>query len=195
MRWLRSWPVPELPHRAHVHDELERLYTVDYDYTPLGAWFTANPDEAGVCLIEWDMALEPDEYSVFADAAYSEPDRVLVAPHILHHVEPDRPVWAHRVLRVDGSERWLQPAEVYCDYFAFGLIYFPRVVVEAFLAAEAPERGRPLKAPGGYDDCRFTDQTFSVWHCHRYQSKYASDRRRVRVEWRVHPVHLHGRQP
>lgn len=174
------------PHRPYVVDELERLHTFDYDYTPLGQWFSANPAEAGVCLIEWDIALEPIQYALFAGMALSRPEEPLVAPHYLHHVEPGRSVWAHRRLTATG-ERWIQYQETLCDYFAFGLIYLPRPLVVEFLAAPAPERGRPPVAPGGYEDVRFTDQTFSVWYRHR-----CSTGGPVHVEWSVQPVHLHG---
>ena len=189
MRWVRSWPLPMPAHRAYVMDELERLLTADdYDYTPLWYWFERNPDEQGVCLIEWDIALEPPQYELFASMAAVNPDRVLVAPQALHHVSPAGSVWAHRALNPLGGERWVEYLEPVCDYFAFGLIYFPRAAVQLFMESPAPERGRPLVAPGGYEDCRFTDQTFSVWHRHRYTGGGP-----VKIEWSIRPVHLHAR--
>jgi len=189
MRWIRSWPVPMPAHRAYVMDELERLLTGDdYDYTPLWYWFERNPDEQGVCLIEWDIVLEPNKYQEFARSALDAPERVLVAPQLLHHVEPWGSVWAHRRLDETGNHRWVRTGEPECDYFAFGLIYFPRRVVQLFMDAPAPARGAPLVTPGGYQDCRFTDQTFSMWHRHRY-----SECGPVRIEWSVRPVHLHAR--
>lgn len=187
MRWLRSWPLPMPPHRAYVVDELERLHTVDYDYTPLGLWFAEHPEEHGVCVIEWDIALEPSQFAQFAGMAEITPDKPLVAPQLLHHVEGGA-VWAHRRINRDGNERWLRLYETPADYVAFGLIYFPARVVQAFLAAKAPERGAPLLTPGGYTDSRFCDQTFSMWYRHRY-----SEGGTIKVEWSIQPVHLHGR--
>ena len=189
MRWLRSWPVPMPAHRAYVVDELERLLTVDYDYTPLGTWFEEHPDEQGVCVIEWDVAVEPSQMEDFASiAVLNGREKPLAAAHLLHHVEPAGSVWAHRRIDVNGNHRWIQRWEDHADYVAFGLMYFPRTPVLEFLAAKAPERGAPLTTPGGYEDCRFTDQTFSMWYRHRYAQGGT-----FRVEWSVQPVHLHGR--
>src|SRR5690348_9174945 len=101
MRWLRSWPVPMPAHRAYVVDELERLHTVDYDYTPLGAWFDEHPDEIGVCVIEWDMALEPPQYRLFEKLADWRIHEPLAAIQWLHHVEEAGSVYAHRRIRSD----------------------------------------------------------------------------------------------
>lgn len=185
MRWLRSWPAVIPPHRAHVVDDLERLVIADYDYTPLGAI------DDDVVLIEWDMALAPDDMEQFDRAAKYYHENPLVAPYKLYYVSNngrDRPVWAHRKL-TEAGEDWIRAWDNFADYVGFGLIYLPRRVVRAFLDAPAPERGAPLVAPGGYTDCRFHDQTFSMWYRHRYSGGGP-----IRVEWDIWPVHLHGRE-
>ena len=188
IRALRAWPVPMPAHRAYVVDELERLHQTDYDYTPLGAWFAEHPDECGVIIIEWDVAVDPDEAANFERMAAVAPERPLATGHRLHHVEPYGSVWAHRVISGEG-ERWAMYGEPLVDYIAFGMVYLPRTPVLEFLQAESPARGAPLATPGGYEDGRFTDQTFSMWYRHRYSRGGP-----FRVEWRVRPVHLHGRE-
>ena len=188
MRWLRSWPLEfdegQLQSRAHVIDSLPRLYTRDYDYTPLGEI------DDDVIIIEWDIAVSSDQAEFFEKLVLIDMGRPLVAAHRLYHVEQDRMVWAHRKMTDEvGGERWISELEPQCDRFAFGLIYLPRYLVRQFLAAPAPARGAPLVTPGGYTDTRFTDQTFSMWYRHRCESGGP-----VRVEWSVQPVHLHGRE-
>lgn len=178
MRWVRSWPRVIPPGRAYVVDDMERIVLDDYDYTPLG-----KIDE-DVIVIEWDMALSREDRDRFARIAERHPRRVIVAPYKLYHVA-DQPVWAHRLVDRHGRESWVQGGETYCDYFGFGLIYLPRELVRAFLAAPAPERGRsPFLLPSqSYTDSRFHDQTFSVW------LSRAGDM--AHIAWDVRPVHLH----
>lgn len=181
-RWLRSFPVNPPPGRAYVQDDMERLLQDNYDYTPLG-----DIDE-DVVIVEWDVAVAPEQVERFTENALSRPERVLVAPHYLYTVA-EAPVIAHRrVNLLTGAERWLTSGELDCDYFAFGLIYLPRDLVRQFLDTPAPDRGRSPFLPTGnpYDDCRFIDQTFSVWHRHRLG-------RTAAIDWSVWPAHLHGR--
>ena len=184
MRWIRSFPDVLLPNRAYVVDDLPRLITSNYDYTPLG------PIDDDVCLIEWDIALEPAQVVTFEYGIRKyQYNRPVVAAHRLYHVA-DQPVWAHRTVDPrNGLERWIEEGEPFCDYFAFGLIYLPREIVRAFLEAPAPARGTsPWIGNGVYLDERFTDQTFSVWYRHHYIHT-----RPVPVLWDVRPVHLHGK--
>ena len=185
MRVLRSFPDPVPQGRAYVADGLERLIQTNYDYTPLGL---ACVDD-DVVIIEWDMALADRDLRRFLAHASLTPVDVLVAPQWLYHVAGG-PQIGHRVVDGCGVERWVTPHDDWCDLFAFGLIYFPRRLVHAFLAAPAPQRGRSPFLPADialypYDDCRFTDQTFSMWH--RYTLG-----RRARIDWSVWPVHLHA---
>lgn len=178
MRWVRSWPADPPPGRAHVVDRLERLVIDDYDYSALG--------ELGedVIVIEWDVAIDPYDAAAFEQACTTAgyTTGVLVAPYLLHDDAGVR--WAHRRLVGVGVERWVTLGEEYCDLFGFGLVYLPRWIVESFLEAPAPERGRPYYAkPGSYTDCRFTDQTFSTWHHRKFGG--------VPILWDVHPAHLH----
>lgn len=180
MRILRSWPrvVPE--GRVGVDDTLEKLVMEDYDYSPLGA---VDDD---VLLLEWDMLPMQDELHAFMRAATQQQRLLRVAPYPLYHVDSPGPVWCHRRITQTG-ERWIQWQEPTCDLFSFGLIWLPRDLVRAFLAAPAPARGRdPRLLPSqGYTDTRFTDQTFSIW-CHFHHQGPA-----VPVEWDIRPVHLH----
>ena len=184
MRWLRSWPANPPAGRAHVVDDMERLVIDNYDYTPLGSI------DDDVCLLEWDMALSPGDMQSFALHAIESRNSVQVAPYPLYHVAPFRSmgggVWAHRrVWR--HSETWVETGTPDCDYAAFGCIYLPRDAVRAFLASEAPARGRDPRLPADaeYSDRRFTDQTFSVWH------HWHAKRGPIPVHWDVRPVHLH----
>ena len=188
MRWMRSWPAAIPPNRAYVVDELPRLVIDNYDYTPLG-----DIDD-DVCVLEWDMALAEDERAKFDEHVTYSPGFVAVAPYKLYHVQDTaystRPVMAHRVITDFGRGwDWIRYYDQFCDYFGFGMIYLPRDVVREFLAAPAPERGAPLVTPGGYTDCRFHDQTFSMWYRHRYKGGGT----KTRVVWECQPVHLHGK--
>lgn len=186
MIWLRSWPRDVPPGRHYIQDSLPRLVMEGYDYTPLAG----IADD--VCLLEWDVALDAVERERFAAHALARPERVLVAPYRLYGIESE-PVWCHRRLLedVDGwapkHTRWVADGERMCDYFSFGCIYLPHALVMAFLAAEAPARGRsPLLPPEApYTDTRFHDQTFSVWHRHHGPEV------RVPIAWEVHPQHVH----
>lgn len=187
MRWVRSWPAGDVPPgRAHVVDELPRLVIADYDYTPLGAL------DDDVCLIEWDMALSLEDRLAFERSVSIAPAHVLVAPYRLYLL--GQPVWAHRRVFSNYRTRWVMTGETHCELFSFGLIYLPRALVRAFLAAPAPERGRwPDVKPGDYTDSRFTDQTFSTWHLFRSSKEHYHEllAPRVRIAWHVNPVHLH----
>lgn len=184
MRTIRSWPLNAPPDRVGVDDDIERLTINDYDYTPL-----QDIDE-DVLLVEWDIQVDPAALAAFAATCAAEPERVRVAPFRLYTVAPE-PVCAHRVVTDDetGAERWLHEGEEYADYFAFGLTYLPRAIVRAFLDAPAPARGRsPFLLPQqGYSDCRFTDQTFSMWHRWHLGAPCVP----VPVDWTVRVEHLH----
>lgn len=179
MRWLRSWPANPPAGRAHVVDDMERLVIDDYDYTPLGSI------DDDVCLLEWDMAIDRQQMTLFEGYAVQTPDRVIVAPYKLYN-PGDRPHNAHRTMLGMRGERWISDMEPQCDLFALGLAYLPRQLVREFLASPAPERGRDPRLPAEFDyaDRRFTDQTFAMWHYRVYA-------RRVDVIWSVRPVHLH----
>ena len=184
MRWLRSFPASPPAGRAYVQDDLPRLVNDQYDYSGLGEL------DDDVLLLEWDIAASREDRERFAQHASDRPGEVLVAPHTLYHVAPGISL-AHRVLIGPnyGDERWITPWDMECDYFAFGMIYLPRDLIRGFLATPAPARGRSPYLPPDetrypYTDCRFIDQTFSVWHRH-------SMARRTRIDWSVFPVHLH----
>lgn len=149
----------------------------DFDYQGLG--------ELGddVLLLEWDIAVDRDELAAFEDRCRRHPYRVRVAPYKLYHV-PGEP-WAHRHVDDQGGERWVLEYEETCDYFGFGMIYLPHMLIRRFESSPAPARGLPIGVElEHYADRRFTDQTFSCWHRRQGYDP-------VRIDWDVRPVHLH----
>ena len=179
MRWIRSWPAVIPAGRAYVQDDLERLVLADYDYTPLGAI------DDDVIVLEWDMAVSHEDRLAFEAICRDAPAQVHVAPYRLY-LRYRAPCWAHRRVNAAGVEAWVDEGEAVCDYFSFGLTYLPHALIDQFLAAPAPERGRPPFLPlNRLTDCRFHDQTFSVWH------RWHGPQTRVPIAWDVRPVHLH----
>lgn len=182
MRWLRSypsfWAVQSTRPCIYMDTHAERILIDDYDYTPLGEI------DDDILLIEWDIAASKEMLADFQGYAGLQPDLVHVAAHRLYHIAPN-PVWAHRWYDGEtGQEGWVRDSRPFADLFAFGMIYLPKRLIQQFLAAPAPERGRPphVKA-GSYSDSRFTDQTFSMWH---YKQHLVA-----MLHWDIQPVHLH----
>lgn len=166
MKLLRSWPavVPANTARAHVIDPIPRIYLDDYDLSPM-----AEIDD-DIVLLEWDIAVDRTSLEVFVERAKAKPDTVIVAPYRLYETTVrshrlKQPVWCHR--RSDGSH--VATGERWCSAFGFGLIYFPRSVVEAF---RADWQGH------------FSDGSFSGWHKNK-----VSDR--VEIIWDAPATHLH----
>lgn len=177
MRWVRSFPSVVPPGRSYVVDMLPRLTMTNYDYTPL-----ASLDD-DICLLEWDIALSETDRKIFELQTHAEPGRVRVAPYLLSvpgplhyaHRRLVSPILAYGKL----SERWINQADAFCEYFGFGCIYLPRDLIRRFSRANARERGGNPPA-----DTRFTDQTFSYWHYHGGHGP-------VPIEWAITAVHLH----
>ena len=187
LRWLRSWPREIPAGRPHVIDDTPRLMIDDYDYRPLLQ--LAAQDDADYCVIEWDVAVDPDDRREFERIARQDRSWTLVAPYRLRL--PDRPhsVWSHRLcLDPDGRQlRHIGMAEQFCHYPAMGLIYLPGEVLRQYAQAigscPAPYL---LQYPDADLSCdRFTDHNFAVW-LHHY-----SRRPPTRVAWSVRPAHLH----
>jgi hypothetical protein len=184
MRMLRSYPIGyreqfDRKGRMWVEDHAtERFMNNDYDYTRLGDY------DDDILLIEWDKAASKEHLDQMAKTAAADPHTIKVAPYLLYERRPV-PVWAHRRVDEDGTERWINSYELECELFGFGLIYLPRDLIRAFLAAPKETRGTPIGVePERYTDYRFIDQTFSMWH-------YRTFKRSVDVLWAVRPVHLH----
>jgi hypothetical protein len=182
MRLIRSFPATIPPGRAYVVDQMERFIMTDYDYSGLGAL------DDDVLLLEWDMAVSREDLTRFQTTIARYPDEPLVAPYRLYRAQGAvEPVWAHRLIDdTTGEEAWLWDGLPLADYIGFGMVYLPRMLIRAFLAAPAPARGRSPYLPpeAGYSDMRLTDQTFSIWLRHTQGV-------RTMVDWRVRPVHLH----
>lgn len=170
MKVVRSWPEVIPPNRCYVVDTLPKLVMKDYDYRLLG-----DLDD-DVVLIEWDMAVHPEEFDTFLDIARSNPQDVVVAPYKVYTPTsraedlPGGPKWVMRRYNDnEQSARWCTPEDTHCHLFALGLTYLPKEIVRAFLDAW----------PG-----HFNDTAFSGWH-------YKNVKQEVPIAWDVRPVHLH----
>ena len=159
MRWVRAWPEHPKPDRNHVVDKMQRVTVDGYDYSGLAAIMD------DVCLLDWDIAMSPEDRTVFACRAAADPDWPRVAPYRLYHRKSEwaayRPGWEP----VDYGE----PT---CSYFGFGIVYLPRILVVECLWTRR-NRTEAL-----------TDCEFSTWFWERY-------RRPTPIDWDLHPVHLH----
>ena len=108
-----------------------------FDYRTVKEW----PDSPhGLCMLEWDIALDQRGRAAFAREANADRDRVLVAPY----------QYGSRGTLPDVDE-----GAAFVEAFGFGCIYFPRSVLRDALAW--------FCAPTGG---RLTDETFSTWYTH-----------------------------
>jgi hypothetical protein len=152
--------------RAYVIDDLPRALIDNYEHRPL-----RELDLNGIFLLEWDLAILPEDAVRFEQICLQEPQRVRVAPYRTYTARFNR-VFAH--WHGDGIKRldWIDHGASSCDGFGFGCIYLPMAL---------------LRAWGPVEDCwekRLTDWSFSVWHIRQGLGP-------VPVEWSVRPVHLH----
>jgi hypothetical protein len=140
LRWYRSWPsvfASDVPaDRPHVIDNLPRLLVSDYDYATVAEWPSEGP---GICLLEWDVALDERQRTQFAGLALLEPERVLAAPYLIGNTH---------ICRVGNDP--VQPPATECATFGLGCTYLPYEAVRGFLS-------------GGLTN-RFTDTEFSFWY-------------------------------
>lgn len=162
--WYRSWPEEAPEGRAYVQDSIPRLTMRDCDYFTLD-WPDPSPGP-GICLLEWDIALDRRERAIFASEAMQEPDRVLVAPYYKFYGSAPRLV--HRQNFEGGPTPYGAPET---ELFGFGCIYLPTSLLREFLVDSRL-----------YSE--FSDTTFSRWHRRRHGL--------ARLTWSVHPQHLHG---
>lgn len=171
MNIVRSYPQLQpaiLRRRNRIEDEFSRQYIIDYDYKSMETW-----NESCV-ILEWDIAVDREDLEQFCIRAAETPDEILVAPYKLY--SGDNWTWVHRIVanKATLSTRWIQPSDVECDLFGFGMIYLPKHLIDEYLAA-------PAFAP---HDRRMTDANFSVWYFRTYGKK-------VPIAWNVRPIHLH----
>lgn len=171
MRIMRSFPLPGKipPGRAHVADNLDKLYT---PLSELGsADFSAlRKISDPVILVEWDVAVDSLNLQWFADYAMGR-DWPIVAPHY-KITEDGQKVWVHFVANRNGELRPVQPGDPACDQFALGLVYFP---------------GGLLR------DCPLSDTGSQVMN-EGVISRYLHTRpdwRPVPIMWDIQTVHLH----
>lgn len=159
LKWYRSWPREIPAGRAYVQDNLPRLLMSDCDYNTVEEW---PEDDPGLCLLEWDMALDLRERTTFAEIAERNPDKPLVAPYYKSYGGAIKIV--HRSLDFEDLEEGYPKT----DLAGFGCIYLPQKLLREFLATNPTS---------------FTDVTFSDWHYFRHGQ--------IDVTWDVHPQHLH----
>jgi len=176
VKLLRSWPRDPPEGRPHVIDGIERFIVDGYDYRRLAA---VKDD---VVLIEWDLAVDPEQVAGFIARVRQTPERVRVAPYRLYYQYADdtvwgetepRPVWAHRRYTSPERLRWVVDGDDTCHLFGFGLTYIPAPLIAAFCA--------DIQGPLG-------DSSFSRWHF-----LHAEDPEVV-IDWECRPVHLNHPQ-
>lgn len=165
---VRSWPKDIPAHRrAYVDDEYPRIFIDNYDHSGLAAL------DENVLLLEWDIAVSPEDVNRFADFALKDPSRVAAAPYRLYPVSTGLAgvVWSHRLVvsQVPWMLRW-GIGERFADMVSLGMTYLPRDVIRHYLREN---HGQP-----------FTDTLFGMWH-------YRVIGKKIPIDWRVHPVHLH----
>jgi hypothetical protein len=175
VRLIRSWPATIPEGRSYVVDDIERFVMGadghQFDYRGLVDYHD------DIVLLEWDIAVGGEQLRTFIERAKAEPDRVRVAPYLLYRGgkregAPQVPFYCHRV-REPGCRTWVKgPADTYCNYFGFGMIYLPKTLIEQFVG-EMSERSH------------FGDTEFSRWHLRR------AKHRNVPIDWDCHAVHLH----
>ena len=171
MKIIRSWPKNVPPGRAHVVDTLPRFVMDDYDYRGL---INYGDD---LILIEWDIAVSPEDLRRFADQCKAQPDRVRVAPYRLYagtgsNVPLPQPVWVHRKYydpRIKATASFVEEGDPTCHMFGLGLAYLPHALLVRFSD----------EMPG-----HFSDGTFSAWHQAYVESE-------TPISWDVRPIHLH----
>lgn len=168
MKLLRSWPARVPDGRNHVVDDIEKLVIDNYAYEKL---FNVDDD---IVMLEWDIAVDPEDLERFTTAARESPDDVVVAPYRLRRPPPRSTVWVHRF----DTNRHVQEGDPFCHWFGLGLTYLPKRIVSAF-HAELEQR----KWPEGFNDC-----TLSMWHWRVLQKE-------VPIMWNVRPVHMHYDTP
>ena len=61
MKWVRAWPDPLPEGRNYVVDQLPRVPVNHYDYSAL-----ATVNDEPICLLDWDMAMAPENMAAFA---------------------------------------------------------------------------------------------------------------------------------
>lgn len=176
VRLIRSWPEQVPEGRSHVVDQLPRYVMGDYDYR--GVESMLRPQDAGLAILEWDMAVHPDEMACFLERCRDEPDRTLVTPYKIwcrtgenEFLEDDQQFWCLRRYNDEAktSMRFCNEGDEAAHLFGLGLTYIPREVLLDFLGA----------FPG-----HFSDGSFSAWH-------YEYVEHETPIAWDVRPIHLH----
>ena len=171
MKLVRSFPAEPPASRNYVVDDAVRLVNAGYDYRGL---LEVGDD---VIHLDWDTALSREDLVAFADAARSDPDRVLVAPVPIY---PDSrrglPATIWNTRRYTSAARVAmehnQHGDRFCHLFGFGMLYLPYALIKAFCEDEP--------------DGPMGDMHFALWH-------YSNVRHEVPLWWDGHPIHLHYR--
>lgn len=186
LNWYRSWPdhgdlakyetANGLHLPPHVEDDLPKLLISGYNYREPrreggGSEQGWPADTPGLCMLEWDVALDPIARRAFAAEALIHPRELLVASYTFHDTQC---MWINDDSETPGAgpQEGGRPVTGYdtrTHSFGLGCVYIPQVILGEFLAQ--------------MDHLGFTDYTFGRWYYEHYGP--------ARLTWRVHPQHLH----
>lgn len=176
MNYFRSFPQVIPPYRRYVVDELPKLTIRHADLRTATEGLDVLGSES-FTLLEWDIVVEPCYLAKWEAYIAGHPDEIVVAPYVLYPISTGHPapMYAHTTLNNGvsymGGQTAVMSGDRYCDFFSFGMIYFPWVIWSNFLKF----------SPG----TAWNDTEFSIWHWEYYK------RRQTRILWEVRTVHLH----
>src|SRR5256885_15132031 len=144
----------------------------DYDYRGL------EKLDDDIVLLEWDIAVSPEDLERFLGQCRAEPERVRVAPYKLYagtggNTPLSRTVWVHRRYydpAIKATCSFVEEGEPTCHMFGLGLAYLPGAVLRRFVG----------EMPG----CHFSDGSVSAWHNMYVECE-------TPISWDVRPIHLH----
>jgi hypothetical protein len=179
LKWVRTWPKTIPPNRSYIVDDCQKVEVEKYDSSPL-----ADVQADGIFLLEWDMAISPEDAEYFESICRKSQKEIKVAPYYLYSTHDSH--WCHwncdnlgvlfdpRNLREDGFPRdlplrYVKNLEPDCDGFGFGCVYFPMRLLQDYVEAGVG---------------KLTDLNFSIWNLRRGTNP-------IEIVWDVRPAHLH----
>jgi hypothetical protein len=157
--WYRSWPESWRIDAAYVSDTMPKLLMHSYDYNTITNW--PNHD---LILLEWDIAIDLHDRTVFEAFANASRNEISVAAYRLSNHE-----WVHSYYDDTNQLQRVNYGRSFCDHFGLGIVYLPIEIVRAWKATK-PDR--------------WTDGTMSLWH---HQNGYPQ----VAIDWYPRVAHLH----
>lgn len=169
--WLRAvppgGPADWLQHgRPFVVDDTPRAVVWDYDYRD-----ALRQLDAGGVILDWDIAISPEQRSKLSDAISAQPEQVCVVPYRLYPRSTglDQVVWSPRRAEGGGGWRWVTEADDVCDLFGFGCTYVPGWLARRSVAEIAG---------------RISDWEISYLH-------WRIGAGPIPIRWDIAPVHIH----